>query len=104
MQTPWHTIDVDTLLQRIDSSVSGLSMDEAALRLQRYGPNRLPEPKPRHPLVRFLYQFHNVLIYVLIIAGVVTALLQHWLDASVIFGVVIVNALIGHIQEGKAED
>ncbi|MEW8585176.1 MAG: HAD-IC family P-type ATPase, partial [Candidatus Thiodiazotropha sp.] len=92
------------MLQRIDTSETGLSTEEAALRLQRYGPNRLPEPRPRHPLVRFLYQFHNVLIYVLIVAAVVTSLLQHWLDASVIFGVVIVNALIGHIQEGKAED
>ncbi|MES9990451.1 MAG: cation-transporting P-type ATPase [Candidatus Thiodiazotropha sp.] len=104
MRAPWHTIDVDTLLLRLDSGKDGLSMQEAAHRLQRYGPNRLPEPRPRHPLVRFLFQFHNVLIYVLIVAGVVTSLLQHWLDASVIFAVVIVNALIGHIQEGKAED
>ncbi|MBT2969446.1 MAG: cation-transporting P-type ATPase [Candidatus Thiodiazotropha sp. (ex Ctena orbiculata)] len=104
MRAHWHSIDVEKLLQRIDTSETGLSTEEAALRLQRYGPNRLPEPRPRHPLVRFLYQFHNVLIYVLIVAAVVTSLLQHWLDASVIFGVVIVNALIGHIQEGKAED
>jgi calcium-translocating P-type ATPase len=103
-QAPWHSTDVDTLLQRVDGAESGLSTQEAAKRLERDGPNRLAELEPRHPLVRFLYQFHNVLIYVLIVAGIVTALLQHWLDASVIFAVVIINALIGHIQEGKAED
>jgi calcium-translocating P-type ATPase len=91
-------------MQDVNGCEAGLSTQEAAIRLQRDGPNRLAEPKPRHPLVRFLYQFHNVLIYVLIVAGVVTALLQHWVDASVIFAVVVVNALIGHIQEGKAED
>lgn len=102
--TPWHAVDMQTLFRRVDGDDGGLSKQEATLRLQRFGPNRLAEPQPRHPLVRFLYQFHNVLIYVLIIAGVVTSLLQHWLDASVIFAVVIVNALIGHIQEGKAEN
>jgi calcium-translocating P-type ATPase len=102
--TPWHNTDVETLMQGVNGCEAGLSMEEAAIRLERYGPNRLAEPKRRHPLVRFLYQFHNVLIYVLIVAGVVTALLQHWVDASVIFAVVVVNALIGHIQEGKAED
>ncbi|MES9945948.1 MAG: cation-transporting P-type ATPase [Candidatus Thiodiazotropha sp.] len=102
--TPWHTVDMQTLFRRVDGDDGGLSKQEATLRLQRFGPNRLAEPQTRHPLVRFLYQFHNVLIYVLIIAGVVTSLLQHWLDASVIFGVVFINALIGHIQEGKAEN
>ncbi|MES9972339.1 MAG: cation-transporting P-type ATPase [Candidatus Thiodiazotropha sp.] len=100
----WHTEDVEILFQRVEGDGAGLSKQEAKLRLERFGPNRLAEAKPRHPLVRFLYQFHNVLIYVLIVAGVVTSLLQHWLDASVIFAVVIVNALIGHIQEGKAEN
>lgn len=101
---PWHSTDLKAILQSIDSDVTGLSMDEAIVRLAKYGPNRLPEPKLRSPLVRFLLQFHNVLIYVLIAAGMVTTLLQHWVDASVIFGVVIINATIGYIQEGKAED
>ncbi len=54
--------------------------------------------------MRFLYQFHNILIYVLIVAGLITAALGHWVDASVIIGVVFVNAIIGFVQEGKAED
>ncbi|MGE6696641.1 cation-transporting P-type ATPase [Hyphomonas sp. NPDC076900] len=84
-------------------AVLGLTDEEAALRLEKYGPNRLPAPKGRHPVLRFLSHFHNVLIYVLIGAGLVTALLQHWIDTAVIFAVVIVNALIGYIQEGRAE-
>ncbi len=54
--------------------------------------------------MRFFYQFHNVLIYVLIAASAVTAMLGHWVDASVILGVVLINAVIGFVQEGKAED
>lgn len=84
-------------------AVLGLTGGEAALRLEKYGPNRLPAPKGRHPVLRFLSHFHNVLIYVLIGAGLVTALLQHWIDTVVILAVVIVNALIGYIQEGRAE-
>ncbi|MCU7905859.1 MAG: cation-transporting P-type ATPase [Candidatus Thiodiazotropha sp. (ex Epidulcina cf. delphinae)] len=100
----WHAIDFKTTLHRLGTDTTGLPTDEAERRYARFGPNRLPEPKARSGLVRFLCQFHNVLIYVLIAAGVVTVLLQHWVDASVIFGVVIINAVIGHIQEGKAED
>ena len=102
--TAWHALDSAAVLERLDSRPEGLSAAEAAERLARHGPNQLPEAKPRSALVRFIYQFHNVLIYVLLLAGAVTALLHHWLDAGVIFGVVIVNALIGFIQEGKAEN
>ena len=72
--------------------------------LDTHGPNRLPEAKPRSPLLRFLAQFHNLLIYVLLAAALVTALLQHWLDAGVILGVVLIDAAIGFVREGKAED
>ena len=68
-----------------------------------HGPNRLPEARARGPLMRFLAQFHNVLIYVLLGAAVVTAGLQHWVDTGVILAVVLANAVIGFIQEGKAE-
>ncbi|HRP74457.1 MAG TPA: cation-transporting P-type ATPase [Rhodocyclaceae bacterium] len=82
---------------------AGLSAEEAAARLERFGRNALPAPRRRGPFLRFLLQFHNVLIYVLVAAGVVTALLGHWIDSGVIFGVVLINAIIGFIQEGKAE-
>jgi P-type E1-E2 ATPase len=99
----WHTEDIDKIFQSFETIPDGLSKEEAIARLAKYGSNRLPEPKVRSPLVRFLSQFHNVLIYVLIAAGVVTAMLGHWVDASVIMGVVIINAVIGFVQEGKAE-
>jgi len=101
---PWHALSVAQVLETIDSSRDGLSTPKAKQRIAEHGPTRLPEAKPRGPLIRFLAQFHNVLIYVLLAAGAVTALLHHWLDAGVILGVVVVNALIGFVQEGKAED
>lgn len=100
----WHTQNIETVFKSLKTSPDGLSKDEAADRFSQHGPNRLPEPKTRSSLLRFLYQFHNVLIYVLITASVVTAILGHWLDANVILGVVLLNAIIGFVQEGKAEN
>jgi magnesium-transporting ATPase (P-type) len=100
----WHAQSAETAFESLKSSPSGISKEEAEQRLAHYGENRLPEPKSRTLLMRFLYQFHNLLIYVLISAGVVTAVLGHWIDASVIAGVVLINAVIGFVQEGKAED
>ena len=100
----WHTKSTDSVFESLHTSADGLSKEEINKRLIKYGPNRIAETKTRGPLLRFLYQFHNVLIYVLIVAAVVTAILQHWVDAGVIFGVVLINAVIGFVQEGKAED
>ncbi|MEY6432223.1 cation-transporting P-type ATPase [Thioalkalicoccus limnaeus] len=102
--TPWHSLAVSEVMERLTTPDTGLPPDEVARRREIHGANRLPETKARSPLMRFLAQFHNVLIYVLIAAGIVVALMQHWLDAGVIFGVVVINAAIGFIQEGKAED
>lgn len=100
----WHAGSSESILKMLATTPLGLSPAEASQRLVQYGPNRLTEAKTRGPLSRFLYQFHNVLIYVLIGAGAVTAMLQHWVDAGVIFGVVLINATIGYVQEGKAEN
>ena len=100
----WHAQYADTCLTTLAATPQGLAANEVAERRAKYGPNRLPEPETRGPLLRFLAQFHNVLIYVLLAACGVTLLLQHWVDASVILAVVFLNALIGFIQEGKAED
>jgi magnesium-transporting ATPase (P-type) len=99
----WHALSAAEALRRLDSQAEGLTPDEARARLARFGPNSLPPPRSRSVLMRFVAQFHNVLIYVLLAAAVVTAALGHWLDAGVIMGVVLVNALIGFIQEGRAE-
>jgi len=100
----WHSVDTEAVFKSLETTPEGLSNQEINSRLEKYGPNRLPEPKRTGPLVRFLLQFHNVLIYVLMVACVVTALLGHWVDSGVILGVVVLNALIGFIQEGKAEN
>ncbi|MBK1733459.1 cation-transporting P-type ATPase [Thiococcus pfennigii] len=102
--TSWHSLEGREVLARLATPETGLDEAEVERRRARHGPNRLPEARSRGPLTRFLAQFHNVLIYVLIGAGVVVILLQHWVDAAVIFGVVLINAIIGFIQEGKAED
>jgi magnesium-transporting ATPase (P-type) len=97
----WHVLAAEEVLARQESRPQGLTETEAQQRLLAHGPNRLPPAKRRGPLLRFLAQFHNVLIYVLLAAAVVTALLGHWVDCGVILGVVVVNALIGFIQEGR---
>ena len=99
----WHSYDNETVFQKVSSSADGLSQQDAEQNLQKYGTNRLKPAKKKGPLARFLAQFHNVLIYVLLASAGVTALLGHWVDSGVILGVVILNAIIGFIQEGKAE-
>lgn len=101
--TPWHAISGESALQELNASESGLSQNEAQARLTLYGPNLLPTAAKRSVLVRFLLHFHNILIYVLIGSAVITAFLGHWIDTGVILAVVIANAMIGFIQEGKAE-
>ncbi|MDH3561466.1 MAG: HAD-IC family P-type ATPase, partial [Gammaproteobacteria bacterium] len=101
---PWHALGSDEVMIRLQADQNGLADDEVKRRLAQHGPNRLPEPKSRGPLLRFLFQFHNVLIYVLLVASGVTATLGHWVDTGVILGVVLINAVIGFVQEGKAED
>ena len=98
-----HALPVNAVVARLQTSITGLAAAEAAARLERYGPNRLTARRGRGPLVRFLLQFHNVLIYILLAAAGVTALLAHWVDTGVIVGVVVINAIVGFIQEGKAE-
>ena len=101
--TSWHSLPLSEVLAETVSSDRGLTAAEAESRLRRYGPNRPRPPKRRSALVSFLLQFHNVLIYVLLGSAAITAAMQHWVDTAVILGVVIINALIGFLQEGKAE-
>ncbi|HSF48893.1 MAG TPA: HAD-IC family P-type ATPase, partial [Burkholderiales bacterium] len=99
----WHGFPAQQVLELLKATPSGLEAAEAERRLALDGPNRLRAPARRGPLVRFARQFHNVLIYVLLGAAGLTFILGHWKDAGVILGVVFINALIGFIQEGKAE-
>src|SRR5215471_3252182 len=100
----WHAMAVDEVVRRLTTDMEkGLDAGEASRRLQKYGPNRLPEGKKRGPFMRFLSQFNNILVYVLLGASFIKLMLNLWVDASIIFGVVIINALLGFIQEGRAE-
>ncbi len=99
-----HHIDTDEIIKQLDSPAKGLSSAEAEKRLEAVGHNRLPAAEKDGILKRFFIHFHDLLIYVLLAAAVLTALLEHWIDTGVILAVVIINATIGFIQEGKAEE
>ena len=99
----WHLRSVGETSDTLASSEEGLRSDEARERLAHYGPNRLKERQRTSAWMRLLLQFHNPLIYVLLVTAGVTGLLHHWIDTGVILGVVIINAIIGFIQESKAE-
>ncbi|WP_306602918.1 cation-transporting P-type ATPase [Azonexus sp.] len=98
-----HHRSSDDIILALKSRVIGLSTAEASTRLAEFGPNRLPAAARENVLKRFFKHFNDVLIYVLLGAAGITALLGHWLDTGVILGVVVINAFIGFIQEGKAE-
>jgi len=100
---PLHARSAEDCLSLLNARPEGLTSAEVAARLAEYGPNRLPETRLRGPLRRFLAQFNNVLIYVLLAAAAVTGALEHWIDTGVILAVVLANAVIGFLQEGKAE-
>ncbi|MBK1855106.1 cation-transporting P-type ATPase [Verrucomicrobiaceae bacterium 5K15] len=103
MDSNWHHQSEKEVLEKLNTSADGLSHDEAEARLREHGPNRLPAAPKHSPLVRFFLHFHNILIYVLLGAAIITAALGHSIDTLVILAVVIANATIGFIQEGKAE-
>jgi magnesium-transporting ATPase (P-type) len=101
--TSWHSLDVRAVLARMDTQRRGLSSAAAEERLARHGYNRLPRPARRPAWLRFLLQFHNVLIYVMLAAAAIVAALGDWIDTGVLLAAVLINACIGFIQEGRAE-
>lgn len=99
----WHSLSLEEAASRVQSDVAeGLSSDEVLKRQQRYGLNQLTPKKGVPAWIRFLLQFHQPLIYILLIATAITGFLKEWVDASVIFGVVLINAVVGFLQEHKA--
>lgn len=92
----------EEVFAHLNSSPQGLNQQDAAQRSMQFGPNALPAKKPVPGWLRFLQQFNNVLIYVLLVSAGISFLLGHLVDAGVILGVVVINSLVGFIQEGRA--
>jgi cation-transporting ATPase F len=102
---PWHHLPGHEAAAALGSHPeTGLPVEEVAARQAQFGPNELTPKRRRSALVRFLLQFHQPLLYILLAATVITGVLQEWVDAGVIFGVVLVNAIVGFLQEAKAEN
>ncbi|MDQ7879954.1 HAD-IC family P-type ATPase [Microbacterium sp. QXD-8] len=99
---PWALL-ADDVLAHLEAEAGGLRTDDAATRLEIAGPNRLPEPARKPAVLRFLAHSNDTLIYILLGAAVIKALMGDWLDFWVIMVVAIINAVIGYIQEGRAE-
>jgi potassium/sodium efflux P-type ATPase len=100
----WYSLTAEKVLATLSSDLkTGLTNTEVQERIQKYGRNEIPKGKRRSWFMRLLMQFHNVLIYVLLVSAVVTAVMDHWIDTWVIISVIVINALVGFIQEGKAE-
>ena len=100
----WHHLEIGEVLEQLQTdSKQGLPSQEIATRQQKYGLNVVTAKRGTPAWVRFLQQFNQPLLYLLLAAVVVTAFLNEWVDSAVIFGVVLINAIIGFIQESKAE-
>lgn len=100
----WYRLKTEDVLEVLKTGAHGLSNEEALRRVDEYGPNRLAEEEKIRRLKIILHQFASPLIYILLIASVVTFLLDEYIDTGVILAVVILNAVIGYIQEYKAEE
>lgn len=103
LQKHWHNLPREEVEMLLESDANrGLDTFEVAHRQAHFGPNRLTLKKGKHPLMLFLLQFHQPLVYILLAATLVTFFLQEWVDSGVIFGVVLINAIVGFIQESRA--
>ncbi len=99
----WYQLPVKEIMQKLGIPEEGLTDNEATERLKQYGPNKLIEEEKISRLKILFHQFTSPLIYILLAAAVVTAILKEYVDTGVIMAVVVLNAIIGYIQEYKAE-
>jgi len=101
--TPWHSLKPEEVFDKLGAGSSGLSSVDAAERIKKYGLNELSSRKKTSPLMLFLCQFNNFLIYILILATVISFLIGEVVDAGIIAAIVVLNAILGFLQEYKAE-
>src|SRR5574340_555583 len=100
----WYQIGIKEVFQKLETSEKGLTEAEAKQRIARYGLNKLAEEEKTGKFKIILHQFTSPLIYILLMAGLVTILLGEYIDSGVIFAIVIINAIVGFSQEYKAEE
>jgi cation-transporting ATPase F len=101
---PFHECSIRDVAELFKTDLdAGLTAEAVANRYETYGRNELPVKPGRPAWLRFLLQFHQPLLYILLLAGVVKAFLGSWTNAAVIWGVTVINAIIGYVQEAKAE-
>ena len=100
----WHNLPASRVAEDLGTNLNtGLTADEVTKRREHFGTNELKAKPGKSPVLRFLLQFHQPLLYILLIAGAIKALIGQWVNAGVIWGVTLINAIIGFIQESKAE-
>jgi cation-transporting ATPase F len=100
----WHHLAAREVTRHLETDLeTGLTLTEAAKRHSHFGANELKSKPGKSPLIRFLLQFNQPLLYILLIAGAIKAMLGQWVNAWVIWGVTLINAIIGFVQESKAE-
>ena len=103
LEEHWHHLPSEEVLDLLETErEKGLDKFEYEQRQEHFGPNRLTQKESKSALMLFLLQFHQPLIYILLSAVLITAFLQEWADSAVIFAVVLINAIIGYMQESKA--
>ncbi len=103
MNSLFHSLTVGEVLRELSSNMDGLSNKEARIRLEKFGFNEIPKERQKHPFLVFLTQFNSVLIYVLLVAAVISFFFGELIDVYVIIGVILINATIGFFQEYRAE-
>ena len=104
METKWYLLSQKEIFEKLNTSLRGLTPDEVQNRIKQYGPNSLPEKKPKPLIYVFLSQFNNPLIFILLAASIVIYFIGENTDAYIILAVLIFNAIVGTIQEGKAQN
>lgn len=103
MEKVWHSFSIEKTFRELNSRPNGLNDQEAAIRLKKSGPNKIPSEKPPSRFQLFLEQLRSPLIYILLLAGLITLFLKEYTDTIVILGAVLLNTIVGYIQEGKAK-
>ncbi|MHA1325580.1 MAG: cation-translocating P-type ATPase [Candidatus Helarchaeota archaeon] len=103
IEIPFHSLTTKQIFEELASAPNGLSEQDVQQRIQFYGLNELPVKKRVNPIILFLRQFHNILIYILLVATIISIISHEYTDVYIIIGVIVINAVMGFIQENKAE-